>query len=811
METLLRDLRYALRMLLVRPAITVAAIISIGLGIGANTAIFSVINALLLKSLPYPNADKLVLVWGKHTGAQPSSRSQVSATDVADYRSQNAAFEDITTYGSFSGTFTGSGEPEWVDGEQVGDGYFQIMGGNPLLGRVFSPDDQIDGKDFVMVLSFGLWQRRFGGDPAVIGQTVGVSGKPYTIVGVMPASFRPLPASLVDRYAQFYRPVAEKYSDPDRSSRHLRAIARLKPGVTVSQAGVEMAAISARLEAAHPLTNSNYSATVRTLAEDTVGGLRPTILVLQGAVLFVLLIACANVANLLLMRAMARQQEIAVRSALGAGRLRLIRQLLAESVLLGVAGGVLGLALALEGVHLIVAIGSRSMPILSGITLDGGVLVFTLALSLVTGFIFGLAPAIGASRFELAGALKEGGRGSGAGIVGGYLRRALVISEVAMSLVLLAGAGLLIKTVSGLRDLDGGFTTNNLLTTYISLPSARYTQENAKAAFYKQLVDRIETLPGVESAGFVSVLPLGSDFDGRGLAIEDHPRPSGDEMSADMYVVTPSYLHAMGIRLLKGRMLTERDDHSSPLAALINERFANDFWEGKDPIGKRIRFPGTPDKPGEWRTIVGVVGNVDQYGPDKEPPDQFYLPEAQYPMSGGSLVIRTKAQPKLFAAAVTGQVHAMDKDLALYNVSTMDELLSDSISLRNFSMLTLGVFALVALTLAALGTYSTVSYSVSRQTREIGIRIALGAGRVQVLRFVLRQGMMPSIIGLVCGTVAAIVLTRFMSAMLYGVTPTDPGTFAATVALLAAAAVLACYIPARRASRTDAMTALRYE
>jgi predicted permease len=814
METLRQDVRYGLRMLWSRPALTLTAIVSLGLGIGANTAIFSVVNALLLKSLPYADADHLVLVWGVETDSRSNDRSQVSATDVADYRAQNTVFQDITTYGGWSGTLTGQGGvggPERVNGEQVGDGYFQIMGGTPLLGRVFAPDDQIDGKDFVLVLSFGLWQRQFAGDPGVVGRSVSINARPYTVVGVMPPGFAPLPASLVDRHAEFYRPVGENYDDQQRSSRHLRAIARLKPGVTLARAQAEMRAIAARLEAAHPADDSHYTARVITLAEDTVGGLRLSLLMLLGAVAFVLLIACANVANMLLMRAMGRQQEIAIRAALGAGRLRMVRQFLTESVLLALAGGTIGLLAAWQAGSIIEALGSQSFPMLAGIRMDGRVLGFTLALSVLTGLVFGFAPALGASHLDLTAALKEGGRGSGRGSSSKMLRSALVVGEVAVAVVLLAAAGLLIKSVSRLRDVDGGFNPKNLLTMDLSLPLARYPQSQAQAAFFKQLVERIEVLPGVESAGFVSILPLGKDFDGRALALEDQPKPRGQEIGADMYVVTPGYLTAMGIRLVKGRMLSATDDDRSPPSALINERFARDVWPNQDPLGKRISFPGMPGSPPEWRTIVGVVGNVDQYGPDKEPVKQFYLPEAQYPFQYGSLVIRTRAEPSSLASAAQGQVHGMDKDLAVYDVATMEELLSDSISLRRFSMVLLGLFAFIALTLAAVGTYSVISYSVTQQAREIGIRMALGASGRDVLRFVLAQGMRPAFVGVVFGVAGALVLTRFMSSMLFSVSPSDPGTFAAIIAVLATVALLACCIPAVRASRTDPMIALRYE
>ncbi|HEY6327948.1 MAG TPA: ABC transporter permease, partial [Blastocatellia bacterium] len=504
MGAIYQDLRYGGRMLLAKPMVSVMAILSLGLGIGASTAIFSVVNSLLLRSLPYPGADKLALVWGVETGAKENDRSQVSATDVADYRSQNTVFDDITTYAGWSATFTGNGEPERVNGMIVGDGYFSIMKGTPLFGRLFSPDDQIDGKDAVVILGYGLWQRRFGGDTGVLGRQVNLNGLPHTIVGVMPRTFAPLPVNLVDYRAEFYRPVGENYDNAERSSRHLRAIARLKQGTTVTQAQAQMRTIASRLEADHPDQDSNYSLRVVTLADDTLGGIRTALLLLMGAVAFVLLIACANVANMLLARATGRAKEIAIRSALGAARFRLIRQFLTESLVLSGAAGALGLALAFWSVKLISGLGSRSLPLLANVSVDQRVLFFTLAISLLTGVVFGLAPALECTRPDLNNALKAGGRTSGSGSASRLVRSSLVVSEVTLAVILLAGAGLLIKTIVRLQAVDPGFNYQDLLTMNISLPSARYPKDASKAEFYKHLLERIAELPGVQSAGYVS-------------------------------------------------------------------------------------------------------------------------------------------------------------------------------------------------------------------------------------------------------------------------------------------------------------------
>jgi len=810
MDTMLQDLRYSIRTLISKPLFTAAAVLSVALGIGANTAIFSVVNSLLLKSLPYSDPDRLVLAWGVETDTRLNNRSQVSATDVADYRAECSAFEDITTYGNWSASLTGQGEPERINGIQVGDGYFEIMRGVPLLGRAFSPEDQVEGKDKVIVLGYGLWQRRFGGNQSVVGSQISLSGRPYTVVGVMPQSFAPLPPTLVDYRAEFYRPVAEKYDDEERSSRHLRAIGRLRSGVSLEQAQQEMSAIAARIGQEHPATDSNYDIKLVTIGEDTVGGLRPSLLMLLAAVGFVLLIACANVANMLIARATGRRREIAVRSALGAARPRLIRQFLTESIVLATAGGALGLAVAWFATRTIEVLGSKAFPQIGAINIDGRVAAFTLIVTALTGIAFGLGPALSASRLDVNAALKEGGR-SGSGLGRDPFKSALVFTEVAISVVLLAGAGLLIKSVARLRDVDPGFKSANLLTMDLSLPSVRYPQPEGQAAFYRKLDEVTGTLPGVESAGFVSILPLGKNFDGRSLVIEDHPRPRGQEISADMYVVTPGYLRAMQIQLLKGRMLSEQDSAGAPLAALIDDGMARELWPDHDPLGKRIRFPGPPGQTPPWRSIVGVVGSVKQYGLDTEGHMQFYLPEDQFPFQSGSLAVRCHTNAASVAGAVTGAIRALDRELPVYNVETMDELISDSISLRRLSMTLLALFAIIALALAAIGIYSVISYSVSQRTQEIGVRMALGASRWDVARLVLAAGMAPAAAGCAAGLGAAVVLTRFMAALLFRVSPDDPVTFGLIIGVLGVVALMACSIPARRAINTDPMIALRFE
>ena len=810
MQTFFRDLRYSARMLIKSPGFTAVAVLSIALGVGANTAVFSVINTVLLKSLPYKDPQSLMLLWGtSESDGALRNRSQVSATDTADFRKHSTSFEEVATYSGWFPIMTGDGHAERVPAIQVGDGFFNVMKGTPILGRVFTAEEQQDGKDFVIVLGYGLWQRRFGGDPEIVGKKVLLNSRPYTIVGVMGPDFRALPSTLVLPEGQFYRPVAEGYDDSKRDERHLRAIARLKPGVTIGQAQAEMTVLAQRLEQAYPLTNKGRGVHIASITEDTIGGTSRALWMILGAVGFVLLVACANVANLLLARSTARQKEMTIRSAIGAARGQLIRQLLTESLVLAALGGGLGLLIAFWGTGLIEKVGSKINPMFNGFTIDLRCLAFTLGVSIITGLIFGLAPALQMSRPNLAESLKESARGSGGSVKGNRLRGALVITEVAMTLVLLVAAGLLVRTLLRLNRVDKGFNSQNVLTMNIGLPSLKYPKPENVIAFYQQATERISALPGVKAAGITSVLPLSDNFDGRGLDVEDHPKPRGEEYNVDLYVVTPGYLRAMEIPLQKGRTITEHDKTSTEKVALINRRMADELWANQDPIGKRIRFSGEDKNP--WWTIVGIVNDVSQYSLDQKAPMQIYLSHEQFPTSFNTIVVKTNGQPETVTAAVRNAILSVDSEQAIFNVATLQELQANSILLRSFFMLLLIIFALLALVLAVVGIYGVMSYAVTQRTQEIGIRLALGARAGDVLSLILRNGMILTLAGVLLGLAGSFFLTRLLATLLFGVEPTDAATFASVSIALIVAAFVACYIPARRATKVDPLVSLRYE
>ncbi|HEV3469187.1 MAG TPA: ABC transporter permease [Pyrinomonadaceae bacterium] len=802
MRTLLQDLRYGLRRLSKSRGFTLVAVGALALGIGANTAIFSVVNAVLLRPLPYPEPEQLVQLWESRP-RQNMARVESSPNEFLAWAEESQSFQQLAAVDFASFNLTGRGEPERVSAVLVTAGYFPLLGVAPELGRAFLAEEDQPGKNNVVVLSHDLWQNSFGSDPSVVNQTVSLDAVACTVVGVMPRGFR-LPGD-----ARLARPIAFTAEDRARAGSHfLQVFGRLKDGVTRERAEAELAGIAARLEQTFAATNVGHQIVIVPLHEQLVGDVRPALLVLLGAVGLVLLIACANLANLLLARAEARRKEVAVRAALGASRWRIVRQLLAESVLLSAAGGAAGLLLAVWGVDLLISLDPAGVRRVGEVSLDAGVLAFTVALSLATGVVFGLAPALQASKTDFVETLKEGGRSSSGGRRRSRLRSTLVASEVALTLVLLVGAGLLVKSFARLLEVDPGLDPRGVLTLDVSLPPAKYPERQQIAAFYEQLLAEVAALPGVEKAGAVNVLPLGGNDTSNFVQIEGRPPlPSGQALRAGRRNVGADYFGALRIPLKGGRAFAPSDSAEAPPVVVINEAMARAFFAGEDPIGRRIR---TGDR-SPWVTVVGVVGDVRHRGLDVETRPEMFFPHAQSPSREMTLAVRTAGDPVALVGPVRERVRAVDRDQPVGNVKTMEAWLAESVASRRFSVLLLAAFALVAAVLAALGIYGVVSYGVAQRTHELGLRIALGARRADVLRLVIRQGMKMTLVGAAVGLAASLALTRVMSGLLYGVSATDPSVYAAVSLLVAAVAFLACYVPARRATRVDPMEALRHE
>jgi putative ABC transport system permease protein len=803
METIWRDMKYGARVLLKSPGFAAVAILVTALGIGANTSIFSVVNAVLLRPLSYPQSERLVWLTGVNP-PQGITDSNMSVPDFYDWRSQSQTFEELAGFVTGGAQLLNNDEPERVRRAAVTGNFFRLLRTNPLMGRALQDDDARAGADPVVVLSRGLWQRRFGADPNVVGSRVMVSGKSALVAGVMPAEFD-FPAQTELWSALALDPSAER-----RNNRYLEVVGRLKPGVTVAQAQAEMDTLNRNLAAQYDETNRGSGVRVTDLREQLVGKLRPTLLMLLGAVAFVLLIACANVANLLLARATSRRKEIAVRTALGASRARIARQLLTESFLLSLAGGAVGLLLSVWMTALFVAVSPADSPRFAEIRPDARVFLFTLGVTLVTGLIFGLAPALQSSRADLNETLKEGGRTGSEGGRRNRVRSLLVVSEIALSFMLLAGAGLLVKSFIRLRDVSPGFNPDGVLAMRLSLLPAKYPTDQQRRDFFRQATERLAELPGAKSAGAVLTLPLGGDtFSvGRSLIREGRPATPGEAVNAAFYLATPDYFRTLEIPVTAGRAFNDRDTDQAPPVIIVNETLARLHFAGENPVGKRIRLVADEKF---MREIVGVVGDT---RPSLEAPAgaQMYIPYAQdATWNSMTLVVRTGGDPASLAAAARGVVQSLDKTLPVYNVKTMNEVFAASIARRRSSMLLISAFALVALLLALVGIYGVTAYHVTQRTHEIGVRMALGAQRRDVLGLILGQSLRLTLGGLAVGLVCALALTRLMSGLLYGVKPNDPVTFAAGAALLAAVATLACYVPARRATKVDPMIALRYE
>ncbi|HEV2914607.1 MAG TPA: ABC transporter permease [Pyrinomonadaceae bacterium] len=813
LDTLWQDLRFGLRMLLKHKGFTLVAVVTLALGIGANTAIFSVVNGVLLQPLPYPDPDRIITIW------EPSRDGHtLGLTDVEFFyfHEQNRVFEEVAAYATGATNLTGDGnEPARVLATWASAGFFDVVGVKPALGRAFVADDDKPGAAQVAVLSHGLWQRRFGSDPNIIGRQVSLNGRSRTIIGVMPRGFE-----FDDKEVELWLPLGLDRADLNPGARSYSAIARLKPLVTLEQARAEMNALAAQLaedskKRYTDAVNTTQSLNLIPLYELIVGDVRPALLIMLAAIGFVLLIACANVANLLLARAETRQKEIAIRIAIGAGRLRIIQQLLMESIVLSVLGGAMGLLLAIWGVGALVAIAPASIPRTNGIGIDGMALVFTLSVSLLAGIIFGLAPALQSSKPDLDSSLKEGGRHT-TGVAGRRTRRILVKAEIALALVLLVGAGLMLKSFWRLLNTDSGFDPKNVLTARITLPESKYPQQQQVDAFYEQLLERIRALPGVQSAATVTYLPLSGFNSNASFEIEGRPRASeGSEQNADYRMISEDYFRTMGIALVRGRSFEGSDQEDAPGVVIINETMAHRFWPDEDPLGKRINL-GVPGSP--WLTIVGIVRDVKQRGLDDRPKPMMHFLHSQNAYSKGlgiwrqsSLVIRTASEPLALSSAVKSAVQTMDKDLPVARIQTMQQVLDRSVSQPRFTMLLLVMFAVVALLLAAVGVYGVMAYSVTQRTHEIGIRMALGARRSDVIRLIVGQGIKLALVGVGLGMIGAFALTRVISSLLYNVSPTDPAVFAGVSVLLTMVSLLACFVPALRATRVDPVIALRDE
>jgi putative ABC transport system permease protein len=801
MNSLLKDIRYAMRALLRRPSFTAVAVITLALGIGANTAIFSVVHGVLLAPLPYPEADRLVALRQANPPAQPDT--QIAPGNFLEWQRQNTTFASLAAYRTVSYNRTGDGTPERLLAGRVSFGLFKLLGVQPVLGRDFLAEEDQPGREKVVIVSEGLWARRFGTERNVAGKTLKLDGEEFAVVGVMPAAFR-LPDQ---RERELWTPIAFKDNEKTLyQARYVEAIARLKPEVSPAQAQSEMTAIAARLAQEHPDANAGWTITVKPLLDFVVGDVKTVLWVLFGAVALVLLIACANVTNLLLARATTRQKEMAVRAALGAGRARIVRQLATESLLLALLGALAGWPLASWGLRALLATAPADLPRLASVSIDNRALLFTFGVTLLTAFIFGLAPALQVLKFDSNPALKDQRTRS---VRQQRIGNLLIASEVALALMLLVGGGLLLRTVWRLNQVDPGFDVRNALAVTIQLPEKKYVEPQQVARFSEQLVQQVSTLPGVAGTGVARILPIVHDLP-TGFYFDRRPRGKDNELPQTNYsAVSPGYFKAMGIPLIAGRAFTEHDTLDAPRVAIVSQTLAQRFFPDGDALGKRINVNTGPES---YREIVGIVGDVKQNGLTKETKPHAYEPFAQAPNQFMTLIVRsTSTDPASLVPAVRSQVLTLDSELPLQRVITLDRVISNSIRQQRFTSLVLSIFAGVALLLAAAGLYGVISYSVAQRTHELGIRVALGAQVKDVMQLVLRQGMAVVVIGEVIGLIGAFALTRLLGGLLFGVTPTDAVTFVAVTAGLTIVALLACYIPARRATKVDPLVALRYE
>jgi putative ABC transport system permease protein len=822
MHTLARDFAHAARMLARTPGFTLAAILSLAIGIGANTSIFSIINALLLRPLPYRDADRLVILWNRSPGLN-ITEDWFSTAQYFDIKTGHHGLEQVAIAIGGNYNLTSQGEPERVGTIRVSSNLLPMLGQTTALGRLFTSDEDSTGKPATALLSYGMWLRHFGADPKMIGKSVTLNGIPYEVVGIMPRAFS-LPREVLPtldgaEQADILLPLP---MPPDaaqnRDHEDYNIMGKLKPGVSIAQAQAEMDTITARLRHDYPQTyppNGGLTFGIVPLLDQVVGDVRPTLFLLLGAVGFVLVIACANVANLLLARAVARQKEIAIRTALGASRFRILRQMLTESLLLSLCGGICGVLLAFWSLHWIHVFGPKSVPRINDIGIDRAALLFTFLVSLLSGALFGLAPALRVSRLDLHGTLKDANRGTaGASTVwgrGNNLRRLLVISELALCVMLLIGAGLLIRSFVRLESVSPGFNPNHVLTLELTMSGPRYKDPQVVVATYRQLWNRLEGLPGVTASGAVTSLPLSQMFAWGPITVEGRVPPPGENfINADQRTVSGHYFEAMQVPLRSGRFFNEQDTSTSPHVVIIDEYMAQQLWPNQDPIGRRIHYGGVTDKY-PWETVVGIVGRVKQYTLDSDSRIAFYRPQTQNPSRAMNVVVRGRMDPVVLASAVKQQIHELDSDLPLYGVRPMEQRIDESLATRRFSMLLLALFACVALALATIGTYGVMAYLVSQGTREIGIRIALGATHQGIVRLVVWKGVVLALCGVAIGSAGAFALSRLMRSLLFDVSPSDPLTFVAISFLLTFITFLASYIPAHRAAQIDPIEALRDE
>ena len=803
LTAILQDLRHGARLLLRSPGFTIVAVAALAIGIGANTAIFSVVNTLLVQRLPYRDADRLAIVW-EHNIPRDRKNNVVAPANFLHWRDMNQTFEYLAAVSiSFSMTLTGKGEPEELQTQLLTAEVFPILGVQPAIGRGFTPDE-IQPDSRVVVISDRLWKRRFSGDPGMLQKSIMVQGTPYSVVGVMPPGF-----SFLDKNVDVWLPFGFTAQTRTPRGRSIEVVGRLKPGVTFARAQEDMTRIAADLTGKFPDFNTGWTARVVPLRDQLTGEVRPSLAVLAGAVAFVLLIACANVANLLMALATARQRELAVRAALGAGRARLIRQLLAESLVLSMAGGFCGLLLAWWALNFLRAVVAEQLPIqrLEMVGIDGWVLAFTLGASLLSGLVFGVVPAVSAAGINLNDSLKEGGR-TGSATRGNRTRSTFVVVEIALALVLLVGAGLLMRSFKHLLDVNPGFDPSRTVTMRLSLPSARYSGEGRREQFFSRFFEHVDALPGVDASGSISWLPLSGAGAATSMVIVGQPTPpKGQEPVTDVRVISHEYLKAMGVPLLKGRLFNERDTTDLKGRVVINETMARRYWPGEDPIGKHVRI-NWDDVEDE---VIGVVGDVKHASLDGEVRAMTYWPYARNPYGTMTIAVRTAREAPVLVNAIAGVVRQLDPDLVVANIKTMEEVVANSVAERRLTMVLLTIFAGAALLLAAVGIYGVVAYSVTQRTQEIGIRMALGAQRGDVLGMVVGQAMVLTIAGIGAGALGALVLTRLMTTLLFNVKPADPLTFAAVAGLLAAVTALASYLPGRRATRVDPVVALRAE